>query len=371
MAARLTEGDGASSSAEEGHEQVTCARREQARMMSAAAYAGQVQGQAPAPSMPALPLLNQSVGSQGLRPQWLQPKASATTSCIYVPKSRPPSSAVATQGGANSAAATASAAAAAAAAAAAVEVITRARAIAAPDGGGAAVQPPQPGEGGLPPVVDLTEPGGSSAGASPSVLRPASSGRGGSQRHGARDGRERVGATQDLNQHVLDHMAGIQQEAAAAAAKLKSFASRHPPNAVLQPEARKAWDDLVLGYYKQRFEDRRLGRKCRVTQADWWKTYGHTVTEARAAKKVCKRPSRASTDEGALSGYVPIDRAIYEMGAARSRRTWQSDEEEQEEEEEKGNEEEDEEDEEEEEEEKEEEAEEGDDEDHVEAEELD
>ena len=65
-------------------------------------------------------------------------------------------------------------------------------------------------------------------------------------------------------------MAGIQQEAATAAAKLKSFASRKPPQ---QPGARKAWDDLVLGYCTQRFEDRRLGRKCKVTQADWWKTY--------------------------------------------------------------------------------------------------
>ena len=55
---------------------------------------------------------------------------------------------------------------------------------------------------------------------------------------------------------------------------------------------------MVLGYYTQRIEDRHLGRKCTVTVTDWWKTYGHKVTEARAAKKVCKRPSKASTDEG-------------------------------------------------------------------------
>ena len=38
---------------------------------------------------------------------------------------------------------------------------------------------------------------------------------------------------------------------------------------------------------------------------DWWKTYGHTVAEAnKAAKKVCKRPSGASNDEG-CSGLPP------------------------------------------------------------------
>ena len=178
MAARLTEGDGASSSAEEGREHVTHSHRERARMMSAAAYAGQVQGQAPALSMPPLPSLSQSVRPQGLRPQWLQPKASSMTSCIHVPKPRPPSSAVAKQGGANPAAATATAAAAAAAAAAAVEVITRTRGTAAPEGGIEAVLPLQPGKGALPPVVDLTGPGGSSAGASQGVdqrpQRPAS-----------------------------------------------------------------------------------------------------------------------------------------------------------------------------------------------------
>ena len=74
------------------------------------------------------------------------------------------------------------------------------------------------------------------------------------------------------------------------AAKFKTFASRWPPNEEMLPEAKAAWDAMVLGFYMEKVEARIAGRKRSMSQKEWWNMCGHTVSVAKQ-RKILKKPS--------------------------------------------------------------------------------
>jgi len=104
---------------------------------------------------------------------------------------------------------------------------------------------------------------------------------------------------------LVDHSAvaasSVQQEAAAMAATSKTFASRYPPNEEMRPEAKAAWDAMVLGFYKHKVEERNAGRKRSMSQAEWWNMHGHTVSEVKQ-RKIQKKPSATTNGRAGEEG---------------------------------------------------------------------
>ena len=93
--------------------------------------------------------------------------------------------------------------------------------------------------------------------------------------------------------------------AAAAAIKTKTFAKRYPPNGDQNPEAKAAWDAMVLGYHQMREEACTAGSKRRMTQDEWWSMHGLTVLKHKTLKRPCgvlKKPSAAT--EGNATGHA-------------------------------------------------------------------
>ena len=108
-----------------------------------------------------------------------------------------------------------------------------------------------------------------------------------------------AGASVPLEQHTADRASSVQQRAAAATTKTKTFAKRYPPNGDENPEAKAAWDAMVFGFHKMREEGCTAGSKRRLTQDEWWNMHGHTVMELKMFKRpggVFKKPSGATED---------------------------------------------------------------------------
>jgi hypothetical protein len=85
------------------------------------------------------------------------------------------------------------------------------------------------------------------------------------------------------------------------AATSKTFASRYPPNEEMRPEAKAAWDAMVLGFYKHKVEERNAGRKRSMSQAEWWNMHGHTVSEVKQ-RKIQKKPSATTNGRAGEEG---------------------------------------------------------------------
>ena len=107
-----------------------------------------------------------------------------------------------------------------------------------------------------------------------------------------------AGASVPLEQHTADRVSSVQQRAAAATTKTKTFAKRYPPNGDENPEAKAAWDAMVFGFHKMREEGCTAGSKRRLTQDEWWNMHGHTVME----HKMCKRPGGVLKKPSGSSG---------------------------------------------------------------------
>lgn len=85
-------------------------------------------------------------------------------------------------------------------------------------------------------------------------------------------------------------------------ARSNTFASRYPPDAEKHPEAKAAWDAMVLNFYKCRLEECNAGLKRGLwSQDQWWALHGHTVSEAKRHKTM-KKPSAATTGQAAAEG---------------------------------------------------------------------
>ena len=120
-----------------------------------------------------------------------------------------------------------------------------------------------------------------------------------------------AGASVPLEQHTAARVSCVQQRAAAAAIKTKTFAKRYPPNGDENPEAKAAWDAMVLGFHQMREEACTDGSKRRVTQDEWWRMHGHTVMQPKMLKRPCgvlKKPSGAT--EGNANLEIPDEEAI-------------------------------------------------------------
>ena len=100
-----------------------------------------------------------------------------------------------------------------------------------------------------------------------------------------------------MAEHVAVAASSVQQEAATMAASNKTFASRWPPKEQ-PPEAKAAWDAMVLGFYVEKVEARNAGRKLSMSQKEWWSMYGHTMTEAKKRKILTKPSASASNRVG-------------------------------------------------------------------------
>jgi hypothetical protein len=85
------------------------------------------------------------------------------------------------------------------------------------------------------------------------------------------------------------------------AATSKTFASRYPPNEEMRPEAKAAWDAMVLGFYKHKVEERNAGRKRSMSQAEWWNMHGHTVSMVKQ-RKIQKKPSATTSGRAGEEG---------------------------------------------------------------------
>ena len=116
-----------------------------------------------------------------------------------------------------------------------------------------------------------------------------------------------AGASVPLEQHTAARVSCVQQRAAEAASKTKTFAERYPPNGDQNPEAKAAWDAMVLGFHQMREEACTDGSKRRVTQDEWWCMHGHTVMQPKMLKRPCgvlKKPSGATEDNAEL--HLPL-----------------------------------------------------------------
>ena len=359
MAGRTAGAEGVSSDEEIQEDQAVHAEQLAARMASTAAFAGRVQGSAPVHLTPSRGRDQGWTDDQPPpRPQrlWLQPSARSGRASTVVPKPRPLRSAVHGKGAAP-AAAVAAASAAAAAAATAMEMAVRmtqggAASTAGGDGstsaGGASSAPEMrvavASGGGERPVLphrsSSNTPGRVQRSAS-SVALPSPSadaadtananatGHGAAANSGRKPARgrigvhgpARVGATQPVETDAATRAAKVQEEAAAAAASCKTFASRVPPDPTKYPEAKTAWDDMVHAFHVQRIQERMFGRKATISQAQWWKCHGSCVTAAKAAKRVCKkRPSQASDPAAASSSRPASSSQASDPAAASSSR---------------------------------------------------
>ena len=98
----------------------------------------------------------------------------------------------------------------------------------------------------------------------------------------------KAGPTLPVAEHIAVAASSVQQEAAMMATKFKTFASRWPPNEEMLPEAKAAWDAMVLGFYMEKVEARIAGRKRSMSQKEWWNMRGHTLAKQR---KILKKPS--------------------------------------------------------------------------------
>ena len=119
-----------------------------------------------------------------------------------------------------------------------------------------------------------------------------------------------AGASVPLEQHTADRASSVQQRAAAATTKTKTFAKRYPPNGDENPEAKAAWDAMVFGFHKMREEGCTAGSKRRLTQDEWWNMHGHTVMEHKMCKRpggVLKKPSSATEDNAELHNPLQED----------------------------------------------------------------
>ena len=69
---------------------------------------------------------------------------------------------------------------------------------------------------------------------------------------------------------------------------------------------------MVLGFHTHRAEDRGAGRKRSISQEEWWKTHGHTVSAAKLQRqkpaKIMKKPS-ANTLSTSSTGHE-VDGAV-------------------------------------------------------------
>ena len=102
---------------------------------------------------------------------------------------------------------------------------------------------------------------------------------------------------------VLDHAAAAASSAAASGAqssacapahlKAATFAGRYPP---VHPQRRVGWDNMVQDYDQQKEEDKKNGKKRKMTQGEWY-----TIHAARYGLQIRKRQKKPSANPGGPS----------------------------------------------------------------------